>query len=160
MGLINPYVLEGKKILQLIYKNGSKWDDPIQKDLITRYEHWFESLSKLSELSIPRCFKPATFTEVRAELNNFSDASQTGYGHCSYLRLINIDNEDVHCSLVMAKSRATPLKTISIPRLELMAAVLSVKVACKLKIELDYRDLKLFFWTFVLKHLLLTVLKK
>ena len=147
LGLISPYVLEGKKILQLICKNGSKWDDPIQKDLIPRYEHWFESLSKLSEISIPRCFKPATFTEVRAELHNFSDASQTGYGQCSYLRLINISNEEVHCSLVMAKSRVTPLKTISIPRLELMAAVLSVKVACKLKIELDYSDLKLFFWT-------------
>ena len=147
LGLISPYVLEGKKILQLICKNGSKWDDPIQKDLIPRYEHWFESLSKLSEISIPRCFKPATFTEVRAELHNFSDASQTGYGQCSYLRLINISNEDVQCSLVMAKSRVTPLKTISIPRLELMAAVLSVKVACKLKIELDYSDLKLFFWT-------------
>ena len=101
----------------------------------------------MSEISIPRCFKPATFTEVRAELHNFSDASQTGYGQCSYLRLINISNEDVHCSLVMAKSRVTLLKTISIPRLELMTAVLSVKVACKLKIELDYSDLKLFFWT-------------
>ena len=83
LGLISPYVLEGKKILQLICKNGSKWDDPIQKDLIPRYEHWFESLSKLSEISIPRCFKPATFTEVRVELHNFTDASQTGYGQCS-----------------------------------------------------------------------------
>ena len=38
-------------------------------------------------------------------------------------------NDSSMCSLVMAKSRVTPVKVISIPRLELAAAVLSCKVS-------------------------------
>ncbi|WAQ94116.1 hypothetical protein MAR_006587 [Mya arenaria] len=54
------------------------------------------------------------------ELHHFSDASTTGYGQCSYIRFIN--ENAVHCSLVMAKARVAPHKMISIPRLELTAA--------------------------------------
>ena len=58
-------------------------------------------------------------------LNNFSDACQSAYGQCSYIRFVN-DKAQIHCCLLIGKSRVTPLKFISIPRLELTAAVLSV----------------------------------
>ena len=68
---------------------------------------------------------PVDFGEIKiVELRNFSDASENGYGQCSYLRLI--DHLDrIHCSLVMAKSRVAPLKHVTIPRLELTAALVS-----------------------------------
>lgn len=71
------------------------------------------------------------------ELHHFSDASTYGYGQCSYLRLCNEDG-NVHCVLVMGKSRVSPLKVITIPRLELTAAVISVEASNVLKRELDY----------------------
>ena len=61
------------------------------------------------------------------ELHHFADASIEGYGTASYLRLEDSD-EKVHCSLVMGKSRVAPLKTVTVPRLELTAATLAVKV--------------------------------
>ena len=82
----------------------------------------------------------------RRELHHLSDASTTGYGQCTYLRLIN-DNNMVHCSLVMAKARVTPLRIVTIPRLELQAAVISVKISSLLKRELPYEDIAKFFWT-------------
>ncbi len=76
----------------------------------------------------------------------FLIASVHGYGQCSYLRLKNKDG-DIHCALVMAKSRVAPLKVTTIPRLELAAAVVSVKVSSMLKRELDYAVIEEMFWT-------------
>ena len=69
-----------------------------------------------------------------------------GYGQCSYLRLID-HKQRVHCSLIMAKSRVTPIKPVTIPRLELAAALTSVKVSCALIEELDISNVVEWFWT-------------
>ena len=74
------------------------------------------------------------------------DASGTGYGQCSYLRLVD-DNNHVHCSFVTLKARVAPRKTVSIPRLELAATAVSVRVAVALKNELDYERIQEFYWT-------------
>ena len=71
------------------------------------------------------------------ELHHFSDASKDAYGQCSYLRLINHSGQ-IHCFLVMAKSRVAPLKPVTIPRLELTAALVSVKTDAILCRELEY----------------------
>ncbi|XP_053381691.1 uncharacterized protein LOC123540987 [Mercenaria mercenaria] len=69
-----------------------------------------------------------------------------GYGQCSYLRLI--DNKgQVNCSLLMSKARVAPLKPITIPRLELAAAVVSVKISVLLRQELQFPDALEYFWT-------------
>ncbi|XP_044169286.1 uncharacterized protein LOC122953433 [Acropora millepora] len=75
-----------------------------------------------------------------------SDASQTGYGQCSYLRLVD-ENGRIHCSLVLGKGHVAPLRSVTIPRLELTAATVSVGVANVLKEELDYEELQDFYWT-------------
>ncbi|XP_074632702.1 uncharacterized protein LOC141891606 [Acropora palmata] len=59
--------------------------------------------------------------------------------------MVNVHDE-VHCSLVMAKSRVTPLKPITVPRLELAAAVVSTNISTFLQKELKY-DLSEVFWT-------------
>ena len=77
---------------------------------------------------------------IDCSLHNFSGASQDDYGQVSYLRLVDEDGH-IYCSLVMAKSRVTPLKFVSIPRLELIAAALSIKVSLLLKKELTISTL-------------------
>ena len=83
---------------------------------------------------------------VASQLHNMSDASQTGYGQCSYLRLVD-GNGRIHCSLVLGKACEAPLRSVTIPRLELTAATISVRVASVLKEELDYEELQDFYWT-------------
>ena len=57
------------------------------------------------------------------------------------------DRDEVHCALVMAKSRVTPLKPVTVPRLELTATVVSTKISSLLQKELNYQDMQEFFWT-------------
>ena len=66
------------------------------------------------------------------QLHHFSDASSAGYGQCTYIRFTSVD-EKVHCALVMGNSTVAPLKPVTIPRLELTAAVVSVKISSFLR---------------------------
>ena len=82
---------------------------------------------------------------TKRELHHFSDASNKGYGQCSYLRLID-ERGQIHCSFVIGKSRVTPLKPVTIPRLELTAAVTSVRISDQLRRELQFENTEIF-WT-------------
>lgn len=147
LGFAAPYLLSGKRILQEMCRQGSGWDDPLPEHLRPRWERWRKDLINLKKLQIDRCYVPAGFGEVeRRELHHFSDASITGYGQCSYLRLINKAKE-VHCVFVMGKARVSPTKVTTIPRLELTAATVSVTVSNFLRDELLYENVQEFFWT-------------
>ena len=95
-----------------------------------------------------RCFKPSKFGKViDCSLHHFSDASQDGYGQVTYLRIVD-EKGYVKCSLVMAKSRVPSTKFVSISRLELTAAALSIKVSTILRRELTiHPTIKEYFWT-------------
>nr|XP_021336928.1 uncharacterized protein LOC103910029 [Danio rerio]XP_021336929.1 uncharacterized protein LOC103910029 [Danio rerio] len=147
LGLIAPVLFNGKRILQEMCKNGSGWDDPLMDGLSLRWVKWKQDLQSLQNLSIPRTYVPLNFGKpISIELHHFSDASNDGYGQCSYVRVKN-EEGNVHCALVMAKSRVAPLKVVTVPRLELAAAVVSVEVSNVLKRELDYPVANETFWT-------------
>ncbi len=147
LGFIAPYVLKGKGILQEMCRQGTDWDDPLPEHLKPRWECWKGDLHNLKNVQISRCYVPADFGEVvKREIHHFSDASTTGYGQCSYLRLIN-KQEDVHCTFIMGKGRVSPTKVTTIPRLELTAAAVSVAVSNTLREELLYDNIEEFFWT-------------
>ena len=104
-------------------------------------------LQQVENLQIPRCLQPPSFGSIiDISIHHFSDASEYGYGQCSYIRYVNKDGL-THCSLLLGKSRDSPKKFMSIPRLYLTAAILSVKVACLLRKELQIEGLKKRFWT-------------
>ena len=136
LGFISPLVLLGKQILQQMCLEALGWDDPIPDYLRMKCESWRQSLFGPESIQTKRCLKQDNFGKIKiAEFNHFSDASSTGYGQCSYLRLVNSENK-VHCSLLMAKSRVAPLKPVTIPSLELTAAFVSVRASSLLQCEL------------------------
>jgi len=147
LGLVAPFILVGKQILQELCRDGVGWDDEVPDNLRPKWEKWRAELPALERLRVARCHKPQDFDKVmNVELHHFSDACQNGYGQCSYIRLVD-DKNRVHCSLVMGKSRVMPLKPVTIPRLELTAAVVSSKISCVLRKELEYAEMKEVFWT-------------
>ena len=147
LGFLAPLMLRAKRILQEVCQKGLNWDDPISEDVRPRWEQWKSDLLRLKELQITRCFEKRNMDRRKTyELHNFADASTYGYGQCSYLR-VRDENENVNVTLVMGKSRVAPSKIVTVPRLELTAAVVSAKVGAMLKEELNYANLKQYFWT-------------
>ena len=126
LGFAAPFLLKGKRILQVLRKSNYSWDEAVSDDYIINWKKQKRELQLLEGLERNRCFKPSKFGKViGCSLHHFSDTSQTGYGQVSYLRLVH-QKGMIHCGLIMAKSRVTPTKFVSIPRLELAAAALSV----------------------------------
>ena len=146
LGLISPIVLEGRRIFQEATRLKLSWDEPLPHDVAQRWFAWLTSLSYLPEIHFQRCIIPAGFADAVAELHHFCDGSQVGFGACSYIRLVSPSGK-IHVALVTAKSRLAPLKQVSIPRLELSAAVLSVELDTLLRRELDVHLIGSTFWT-------------
>ena len=59
IGLVSPFILLRKQILQEVCSLGLGWDASLPDPLITRYKNWCEQLSSLSEIKIRRCIKPS-----------------------------------------------------------------------------------------------------
>ena len=87
-----------------------------------------KSFSVMEDIKIPRCYKLLGIKRIiNYSLHRFSDTRECGYGQTTYLRIVN-ELEEVHFNLIFDKSRVAPVKHVSIAKLELTAAILSVKV--------------------------------
>ena len=144
----SPVMLMAKKILQDLCCIKLGWDDEIPIELNLRWQKWLTELPKLSQLTVDRCLKSVNFGAIfSSQLHHFSDLSEIGFGLVSYLRLV--DNSGIiHCAFLQAKSRLVHLKQVTISRLELSAATVSVWLDKVLKSELELPlTEKSIFWT-------------
>lgn len=111
------------------------------EEYVNKWEAWKRELFDLKEISLGRCIKSTNFcTIIKCSLHNFSDASEINYGQCSYLRVVD-ENENIHCSLIMGKTRVIPKKIVFTPRLGLVVAVLWVKISNMVKKELQLQEI-------------------
>lgn len=147
IGCLSPVILPAKLLLRDLCKEKQGWDEEISSSHLKLWNQWQKNFSELADFKVKRCMKPDNFGHtVKAKLHHFSDASEQAYGTASYLVLQNECGKR-HCSFVMSKSRVAPLKQVSIPRLELTAAVLAVKMDKMLKTEIHIPLEPSTFWT-------------
>lgn len=127
-------IVLAKLIMQRLWQKSIDWDEPIPSEELDNWNKLRSELCGMSNMRIPRRVtvdNPSVF-----ELHGFSDASRAAYGCCVYLRSVSVDGV-VGVTLLCGKSRVAPLKELNrkekegappeeltIPRLELCAAVL------------------------------------
>ena len=147
LGLIAPVVLVGKQILQEI-RHGKDWEKPIEGEVLAKWERWRSQLPLLEQLNIPRNFQPLDFGSI-ATLSYIICQTRLKSGTHNVLisDWLMKTEELIVLELVMGKTHVALLKTVTILRLELTAATVSVKVASMLKEQLDYDGLQEFYWT-------------
>ncbi|KAF7250706.1 hypothetical protein EG68_12369 [Paragonimus skrjabini miyazakii] len=92
------------------------------------WEDWLHGLAELTELRIPRCYRPRTFEgPYQMELHGFSGGSEAGYRAAIYARLMYADGF-VYCYLVFGMSRVVSIRVVSIPGMELTVAIHAAKL--------------------------------
>ena len=147
LGFLNPFMIAAKILFQNLWKLGLQWDVPIPEELQQMFLSWIADLQLVKSWKIPRRYfqvpwKEAT-TATQFQLHAFGDASERAYGACVYLRVSKPDGS-YSSSLVISKVKVAPLKTLTLPRLELMGSLLCarllvfVRKALKLPDDVEY----------------------
>ncbi|GFQ69325.1 uncharacterized protein TNCT_78421 [Trichonephila clavata] len=154
IGFTAPVTLIPKLLMQKAFKNYElTWDQKLPPEIVEEFKNWLASLEFLKLIQIPRYFA-GLVDESTTTLHMFRDASGKAFAACVFLR-IECDNK-VKIKLVQAKSRVAPLKKdpitktkteMSIPNLELLAAVIGTRLVQSVKTSLNIHSIQTFYWT-------------
>ncbi len=142
-GFVSPYIIVSRMILQQLWRMGLGWDEELPAEVARQWEKWAGELELLPQLRIDRCLTGGAVEE--AELHVFCDASGRGYAAVAYL--VTGKTGRRYARLVMSKAKVAPIKQLSIPRLELMAALLGVELAEKIYVALSLPRDKVHYYT-------------
>ena len=145
MGFLNPYIIRAKILLQEMWTSGLEWDDFLDDSQARKAKRWFLELQQLGEISVPRCLQLEKEV-VTTTIHTFTDASGEAYAAAIYARQQYKDGS-ISVRLVVSKSRVAPLSAMSIPRLELMGAILGLRLAFSVAKVLKIDQKSLIFWT-------------
>ncbi|XP_008178811.1 uncharacterized protein LOC103308006 [Acyrthosiphon pisum] len=126
LGLVGPVIVKAKIFIQQLWKLKLSWDESLPSEYHTSWERYRQEHLDITKVSIPRRVIRSGDIQLH-ELHIFCDASQVAYGAYAYIRTVSHSGE-IHSQLLTAKSRVCPLKTVTMPRLELCAALLGSKL--------------------------------
>ncbi|TKS65471.1 hypothetical protein D9C73_028149 [Collichthys lucidus] len=147
LGFAVPVSIEGRYILREISKDISEWDTPLPKEQQDKWQKWKDSLKHLGQLKSSRMYTSISLSKAqRKEMHVFCDASTKAVGAVAYLKLTAADGHS-DGGFILGKARLAPKPDITIPRLELCAAVLAVEVADMVQEELDSTFDEVYFYT-------------
>lgn len=130
-GYIAPAIVKAKMLMQDSWRlKDNDWDDVVPNQI---KEEWSKIYANLSLLLSNFRKKRWLYTKAgrQTQIHAFCDASEKAYGIGIYVRVVD-EHGKIHTALISAKSKLAPIKKvkcpkddkISIPRLELLAAVM------------------------------------
>ena len=146
LGFLACLIVSARVLLQEVWRSGIGWDDKLPDKLVERWHVWWRQLQSLSSFTVPRWYGIRDSPEHGAELHVFCDASEDAFAAVAYLRT-QLTNGGTSVAFVIAKTRVAPLKVLSIPRLELQAAVMATRLAEMVQQHHTIKIDRVVFWT-------------
>ncbi|KAM4591910.1 uncharacterized protein PAE49_019480 [Odontesthes bonariensis] len=139
LGIVAPISIQGKLLLRELTHDTTDWDEPLPAEKEAEWITWRDSLQDLEHFETPRCYTSTSVSNAqRVELHIFSDASVRAIAAVAYLKVLD-DSGMYHVGFVMGKAKLAPMSALTVPRLELGAAVLAVEIAELVSRELDVK---------------------
>lgn len=143
LGLLCPVTVKSKILMQRIWRSQIGWDDQLLENDYRTWLDWLNEIRKLTDLKVPRWY---SLLSSEVQLHVFGDASEHAYAAAAYWRAERPDGS-IRVVLVAGKTRVTPNKVISIPRLELQAALLACRLAATVQREHGISITKRVLWS-------------
>ncbi|XP_037809650.1 uncharacterized protein LOC119602292 isoform X1 [Lucilia sericata] len=150
MSIFDPYgflaniTVAGKILMQTLWKYDLNWDDEIPDCLNGRWVAWLCEIKKVKDYKISRCHF-YNFCNTVNELHLFSDASEQAMAVVGYWRIKT--NTGYKISFVCGKTNCAPTRYHSIPKLELQAAVIAVRLQNQIINHYCVKPDRVQFWT-------------
>lgn len=141
-GFLSCLTIRSKILLQEVWRANIGWDECIPEPQIRKWAEWTELLQR-SNITIPR--RCVIEKEGNFELHLFCDASEAACCVIAYLQ--ENTHTEKHITFLISKCKVAPLKPLSIPRLELQAALMAARLATTIKKEMQSKIARTTYWT-------------
>jgi hypothetical protein len=141
LGLVSPFMIQFKLVMRSLCTEEGKvvgWDEPIDEASLIAFKKAMSGLRELKKIYFPRSIQPQGIPAEPPMLLVFGDGSREAYATLAYIRWVQTDGTVV-CKLLAGKTRVAPKQKISIPRMELMGALLAVRLARKIRDSFTFR---------------------
>ncbi|XP_049304973.1 uncharacterized protein LOC125776523 [Bactrocera dorsalis] len=126
LGFLSNFVIGAKLLMRELWKHDVHWNDPLPNDVNAAWTKWRKQLPEIVKYAIPRYYFRNGVSQV-LQLHIFVDASEDAFAAVAYIRSQSLSGKfDV--AFVCAKTKCAPMKTLTVPRLELQAAVLGTRL--------------------------------
>ena len=122
--LLEPFTVRANMMSRELWKQKVSWDGQLPEELKPQWWAWFDELEIAPLVQIPRSYFPSEWSG--ANFYVFGDSSTNTYGAVAYRRAKQESGEQI--TIVMAKSKITPMKSQTTPRLELLASLVAARL--------------------------------
>ena len=144
LGMITPITIRAKIFMQQLWQESIDWDEPLNETLTENWQKIVDDLqAALMTTTIPRRYHLNSNSKTVAQLHCFVDSSIKAYGAVTYLK------HGHEISFVMAKTRVAPIKKLTLPQLELMAALIGTRLLSFIHNAMNsrYDTLEVYLWS-------------
>ena len=146
IGLVAPYTIKARLMLKEVWRlHGQQWDDALSEKLTEQFLHWSKALPELSTLELQRCYFSEPVESL--ELHVFGDSSKEVFGAVAFLRARQKSDGSTQLAFVIGKGRVAPMKSLTIPKLELQAALLASRLKRHVEAALTLALEKVYMWS-------------
>ena len=145
LGLLSPLVVKGKILIQNLWIKKVAWDEIVDDTDKVEWISFRNELNSKHSLDIQRIIS-STEQITEYSIHAFCDSSKAAYAAAVYIRGVDMSN-NVTCNLLCAKTRVSPLKPTTIPRLELCSAVLLAKLVSRIHSIMNVEIRATYLWS-------------
>ena len=138
VGYTAPVTLIHKVIFQKTLNLKLNRDDELSSSLVKSFKLWLRHLPASSQVQISRWLNITSENKNSATLHVFCNSCKQAYATCGYVRTENMS--EIRVLLESARSRVSPLKRLTIPRLELLSCLIEARLASKIYADLKFQN--------------------
>ena len=144
IGIFSPVILQLQLLLQSLWQLHVSWDDELPNSINKTFLEALKEVEELREYRLGRALVPPSITNADTlELHGFCDGGESAYGAVVWLRYQT--EQTFRLTFLSSKTYIAPIKKCSVPRLELMSAVILIRLVAVVKTMVKVA--KITLWT-------------